>query len=186
MKPVYTFVIILFILQNVASANGIDHKEVELKFNIRDADSKNPRYELVFYRNGKKIAKRVYQKGEITLSEGEIPDGRVVESYDSGKIRNIFTYKNGKRNGIAFGFYESGKLKKEGSYLDDNPVGITKMYYENGNLMVESKIVDGKNIYYKDYYENGQLKQEVYYKGDEIIRRTYDIHGEIIQEQSSL
>lgn len=176
MKKVCIFILIIFfILQNVASANcGIDSEEVELKFSIRDADSKNPKYELVFYKNGKKIAKRIYQEGEIILSEGEIPDGQVVERYDSGKIKNIFTYKNGKRNGKAFGFYESGKLKKEVIFLDDNPIGISKMYYENGNLMVESKIVDGKNIYYKEYYENGQLKQEVYYKGDEIIRKTYE------------
>ena len=182
MNVAHFFTTILFFWQIVACSNFIDSKEVELKFRTKYADSENPRYELIFYVNDKKIARRVYEKGRTILSEGEIPDGRVVERYDSGKIRNVFTYKNGKRNGKAFGFYESGKLKKEGTYLDDNPIGITRMYYENGNLMVESKIVDGKNIYYRDYHENGQLRQEIYYKGDEIIRKTYDIHGQIIEE----
>lgn len=185
MKIVYIFALIFFVLQNLASANGgIDSEEAELKFSIRDADSKRPKYELVFYRNGKKIARRVYQGGKTILSEGEIPDGRVVERYDSGKIKNIFIYKNGKKNGKAFAFYENGKLKKEATYLDDNPTGVTKIYYENGRLMVESKIVNSKNIYYKDYYENGQLKQEIYYKGNEIIRKTYGINGEIIRGDS--
>jgi len=98
------------------------------------------------------------------------------------EIRNIFSYKSGKRNGKVFSFYENGRLKKEGTYSDDNPIGITKMYYENGNPKMESKIEDGKNLYYKEYYENGQLKQEVYYEGDEIRRKMYDISGQIINE----
>ena len=175
MKSIPILTIILFLIQILACTKITESKEIEVKLNIQNQDSKDPRYELIFYVDGKEIAKRVFEKGKNIFSEGEIPDGQVVEKYDNGNIRNMFSYKNGKRNGKAFSFYESGRLKKEGVYLDGNPIGINKKYYENGNLMVESKIKDGRNIYYKEYYENGHLKQEVYYKGDEIIRKMYVI-----------
>jgi len=181
MNRISFFTAILFFIQ-ILSCTGISaSNEIEIKFNIQNQYSKNPRYELIFYSDGKEIAKRIFEKGKTILSVGEIPDGKVIEYYYGGNIKNIFSYNNGKLNGKAFSFYENGKLKKEGIYLDDNPIGITKMYYENGKLMVEFKIENNKNVYYKDYYENGQLKQEVYYKGDEIIRTMYDINGRIIK-----
>jgi antitoxin component YwqK of YwqJK toxin-antitoxin module len=146
MKRIYVFVIILLVINSLAFANGMNSKEIELTFNIRDANKSNPKYELLFYSNGEKIAKRVYQNGKTLVVEGKIPDGRVVERYSSGKVKNIFIYVDSKRNGKALSFYKSGKLKKESTYLDDNPIGITKMYYESGSLKVESKIADGKNI----------------------------------------
>ena len=154
MKASYFFTTILTFIQILACTSISISKESELKLVINNQNSTIPRYELLFYTNGKEVAKRVYEKGKIILSEGEIPEGQVVEKYNTGNIRNIFSYKGGKRNGKAYSFYENGELKKEGIYLDDNPIGITKMYYENGNLMMESKIVGGKNIYHKDYYES--------------------------------
>jgi antitoxin component YwqK of YwqJK toxin-antitoxin module len=179
--PFFT-TIFLFFIQILSCTNIFESREVEVKFNIQDQYSKNPKYELIFSSGGEEIARRIFEKGKTILEEGEIPDGQVIEKYDSGNIRNIFSYKKGKRNGKAFSFYENGRLKKEGIYLEDNPIGITKMYYENGNLKVESKIKDGKNLYYKEYYENGQMKQEVYYKGDEIKRKMYDINGQILKD----
>jgi antitoxin component YwqK of YwqJK toxin-antitoxin module len=180
MKVIYSILIIFFVFQTAASANGIDSKGIELKFYVRNAETKNPTYELSFFENGKEIAKRIFKGGKTILEEGQIPDGVVIERYDSGKPKNILVFKNGKRNGKAIAFYESGRLKKTVTFKDDNPVGESKMYYENGNVMMESKTEDGKQVFYRDYYPNGQLKQEVYYKGDEIVRRMYDIHGKVI------
>ncbi len=170
-------------MRNVACSNGVNPKEVNLELNIINPESKTPRYELVFYENGREIARRVFESGKTISSEGEIPDGTILEYYESGRLKNIFNYTNGKRNGKALSFYESGRLRATAFYHNDNPIGITKRYYENGNLMVESKIENGKQVYYKDYYENGQLKQEIYYKGDNIIRREYDVHGRIVENQ---
>ena len=178
MKTVLFFITIIFI-QILSCTNTSESKEIEVKFNIQDQYSNNPKYELIFSSGGQVIARRTFEKGKIIFEEGEIPDGQVIEKYDNGNIRNLFSYKKGKRNGKAFSFYENGRLKMEGTYLENNPIGITKMYYENGNLMMESKIKDGKNIYYKEYYENGQMKQEVYYEGDEIRRKMYNINGQI-------
>jgi antitoxin component YwqK of YwqJK toxin-antitoxin module len=185
MKMGYLFSSMFFLLLIVSCGNNTEAEEIELKINIKNAESEKPRHELVFYLDGRKIAERVYEKGRLILSEGDIPDGKVVQRYENGKVKNIFTYKNGKRNGKAFGYYESGRLKKEVTFLDDNPIGIEKMYYENGNLMVEAEIVDGKQVFYKEYYQNGQLKQEVYYEADKIIRKIYDINGRLIHDVES-
>jgi len=175
---------IVFLGLTMLFTNDVDSGEVTLRFRtLTEPGSKIPKYELRFYENGKEIAKRIYQSGKTLLSEGKIPDGIVIELYDDGKIRNIFNYKDGRRNGRVFGYYKSGKLKAIGTYRGDNPIGIMRRYYESGNLMAEEEIVHGKPIYYKDYYENGQLKQEVYYKGDKIIRNVYDVDGRITEKQ---
>ncbi|MFC1825609.1 toxin-antitoxin system YwqK family antitoxin [Thermodesulfobacteriota bacterium] len=182
MKSITIFASFFFFIQILACTNTIESEEIDVKLNIVNRNSDNPRYELVFYHEGEKVAKRVFENGNVILTEGEIPDGQVIEKYNGGKIRNIFAYQKGKRNGKAFSFYENGKLKKESIYLNDNPVGITKMYFENGNLKMVSKTENGKNVYYKDYHENGQLKQEVYYKSNKIIRKMYDVDGRIISD----
>lgn len=183
MKNTYLTTIMLLILVMLC-ANGVDSEGVTLGFKIlTDPGSKIPKYELIFYENGKEIAKRIFQSGKTVLSEGKIPDGIVIEYYEDGEVRNIFHYRDAKRNGKAFGFYKSGKLKATGTYRNDNPIGIGKMYYENGNMMAEWEIVDGQEKFHKEYYENGHLKEETYCKGDKIIRNVYDIHGNIIHKQ---
>jgi antitoxin component YwqK of YwqJK toxin-antitoxin module len=180
MNLIYGFVIVisLLFLPNTAYTNGTNSEEIELRFYIRNPETTNPSYELLFFVSGKRIASRVFKEGKTISEEGEIPNGVVIERYDNGNTKNILIFKNGKRNGKAVGFYESGKLKKTVTFRNDNPVGETRMYYENGNLMMESRIENGKQVYYRDYYPNGQLKQEVYCKGDKIIRKMYDIDGQ--------
>ena len=126
-----------------------------LRFSKPSNDSDS--FKLDFYRDGKLIAKRYYTDGKIVISEGDIPDGIVIE-HKNGEIVNIMTYRDGKRNGPAIGFYPSGKLKVLGSYKHDNPVGVGKRYYENGKLMAEWEIIDGKETYHREYDEYGKLK----------------------------
>ena len=181
MTKVYILIVILFLLGNSAFANGVKTKELNLKFCAKNQETKSPTYELFFYANGKQIAKRVFHNGELVSKEGEIPDGVIIERYNNGRPKNVLLFKEGKRNGNAIGFYESGKLKKIVTFKDDKPVGESKMYYENGNLLMESRIENGKQVFYRDYYPNGQLKQEVHEQGDKIIRKMYDAHGQIVK-----
>jgi antitoxin component YwqK of YwqJK toxin-antitoxin module len=154
---------------------------VEVRYNVLNKEMKAPEYELTFFSMGKVIAKRVYQKGKVLVSEGNIPDGQVVEKYEDGKIKNIFNYKNGKLEGKATGYYKNGKIKIESCYENNNPVGLSKTYYEDGHLKSESEVKDGKLISYKEYYQTGQLKEEVRYRNGEGISKTYDIKGNEIK-----
>ncbi len=130
------------------------------------SQKKSSKRGIIYIKNGKVIAKRIFKDGK-TLSEGEIPDGIILERYENGKIRNVFIHSGGTRNGPALGLYLSGKMKLEVTYKDGYPSGIARRYYENGNLMVESKMINRKNIYYKEYFENGKLKEEVYHEKEE-------------------
>jgi len=99
MRIVSIIIVMLSVLQSLACANSFDCSDVELKLHVINSDSKSPQYELVFYRCGKKVARRIYNEGKTILSEGKIPDGQVVERYEDGSIKNIFIYKNGKKMG---------------------------------------------------------------------------------------
>jgi antitoxin component YwqK of YwqJK toxin-antitoxin module len=113
-------------------------------------------YDLVFKRGDKIIAKRKYSIGKALLSEGEIPDGMVVEKYPDGKAKNIMFYKNGERNGPALSLYESGRIKSQAYYKDGMTTGKGYYYFESGALKTEWEIKDGKNLYHYEYTESGK------------------------------
>ena len=163
---------------NISKTGG----EIEVKFNVSKKDTKFPEYELTFLSEDKVVARRVYKNGKIIISDGIIPDGQVVEKYENGETKNVFHYKDGKREGKATGYYENGKIKLEAMYKDDNPEGIVKTFYESGQLKTESKIIDRKKVFYKEYYKSGQLKEEIYYKNGEGISKKFDIDGKPIED----
>lgn len=180
-RCLFNMLIFLIIISACADQNepglaGAD-EEIEVRFNVLKKNTKFPEFELTFLSEDKVFARRVYKNGQTIISEGIIPDGQVVEKYENGNVKNVLHYKNGKREGKAIGYYQSGKIKIEAMYKDDNPVGLMRTFYENGQLKSESKILDGKKIYYQEYYKSGQLKEEVYYKNGEGISKTYDING---------
>ena len=65
------------------------------------------------------------------------------------------TYKNGKKNGLAYRYYENGTLRWE-------------VTFKNGKW----------NGLEKDYYESGALEQEVTYKNGKFLKGVYiDVNG---------
>ncbi|WP_171763019.1 MULTISPECIES: hypothetical protein [unclassified Vibrio] len=70
----------------------------------------------------------------------------VKEYYESGALKSVFEYRNGKREGIGRIYYESGNLKREFTYKKGKLDGIGKVYYEDGT--VDSEFT----------YQNGTLK----------------------------
>ncbi|MEK7450266.1 MAG: hypothetical protein AAB019_12390, partial [Planctomycetota bacterium] len=75
--------------------------------------------EIIYYQDGKKIAKKLFdEKGNSTI-EGKIPEGIAKDYYASGKLEDEATYKDGKQEGIHKIYYESGKLEIEGNYKND-------------------------------------------------------------------
>jgi antitoxin component YwqK of YwqJK toxin-antitoxin module len=113
-------------------------------------------YDLIFKRGEKIIAKRKYSNGKTLLSEGNIPDGMVVENYPDGKVKNIMFYKNGERNGPALSLYKSGRIKSHADYKDGNVIGKGYYYFESGAIKTEWEIKDGKNLYHWEYTESGK------------------------------
>lgn len=114
---------------------------------------------LAYYLNGKLIATRIFKDGKL-VSEGKIPDGIVVETYEEGEIRNILIFQDDVRNGPVLGLYKNGKIKVTGTYKDGHPIGVYKRYFESGNLMSEIEIKNGRHVSEKEYFEDGRLKRD--------------------------
>ena len=154
-KRVTIILIVLFIAVSLPSSATAQIVTVEFS-KIKDKATGQMIYHLVYKRGEKIIAKRSYSNGKTTLSEGQIPDGMVVENYPDGKVKNIIYYKNGKRNDPAISIYESGRIKAQAHYKDGNPTGKGFYYFESGALKTEFENKDGKNLYHYEYTESGK------------------------------
>lgn len=142
-----------------------------------------------------------------------------LEFSDYGKI--VANYKNGQLDGEYKLFSKSGQLEKEGYYKEGRQLGEWKEYkdgflletvyyteefkpkiyrewHKTGNLAIEKNYddLDKKIGTYKEYWDNGKLKEEGNFKDDKkdgkwseyditgkkLIEKTY-IDGELISEK---
>tara|TARA_Y100000385_G_scaffold285903_1_gene346756 strand:+ start:285 stop:2831 length:2547 start_codon:yes stop_codon:yes gene_type:complete len=117
-----------------------------------------------------------YENGIVLSSES---------FYDSGKTKNIWTFKDGKLNGTSKKFYESGELKNVWNYLNDELNGKSFTFFRNGN---EAEIDDYKNgeiinthvkdkfgnTIYKSNNVNKTLSLYQPYKGDDEVDELKD------------
>ncbi len=135
-------------------------------------------HEIRYMCDGKILGISVQDNGRVVHAEGGVPDGPVIGRFDNGNISDIALYRNGKYNGLALTFYPDQSVRVQAHYVDGYPEGLSTTYYQNGNVMAESEIHKKNPTFSKEYYENGRLKEEVYYEGDVIRRRSYDINGD--------
>jgi antitoxin component YwqK of YwqJK toxin-antitoxin module len=81
--------------------------------------------------------------------------------YESGKLKDEYTFKNGKGEGPLEIYYESGALKEEYTNKNGKFEGPCKTYYESGALEEEVTYKKGKREGpFKIYDEGGQLIAE--------------------------
>lgn len=58
--------------------------------------------------------------------------GASVTYYPDGKIRDVRNYKDNKSNGRHYGYWENGNAKFDFIYLNDKREGINKQWYKSG------------------------------------------------------
>ena len=92
-----------------------------------------------------------------------ILDGTIEEHYKNGKILMRTPFKNGLKNGKMEAFYESGKIKVEIPYNRGVVDGIAKEYFESGRLAKEIHYKDGKEMFYKSYFDNDNKQEKEKY-----------------------
>ena len=92
-----------------------------------------------------------------------ILDGTIEEYYKNGKILMRTPFKNGLKNGKMEAFYESGKIKVEIPYSKGIVDGIAKEYFESGRLAKEIHYKDGKEMFYKSYFDNDNKQEKEKY-----------------------
>ena len=58
--------------------------------------------------------------------------------YKNGQLWYEYTYKNGKKDGLARWWHENGQLEAEGTYKDGKLEGARRMWDDNGEFWYES------------------------------------------------
>lgn len=71
--------------------------------------------------------------------------------------KDILFKDNLKYNGKIICFFNNGKISLYQNVINGIPDGKFYSSYGNGNLKYESVIENGKEIYYKSYYESGKV-----------------------------
>lgn len=75
----------------------------------------------------------------------------------SGLYKSNILYKdNIKYNGKIICYFNNGKISLSQNVVNGIPNGKFFSSYGNGNLKYESEVKNGKEIYYKAFYENGK------------------------------
>ena len=92
-----------------------------------------------------------------------ILDGTIEEYYKNGKILMRTPFKNNLKNGKMEAFYKNGKLKIEIPYNRGVVDGIAKEYFESGRLAKEIHYKDGKEMFYKSYFDNDNKQEKEKY-----------------------
>jgi antitoxin component YwqK of YwqJK toxin-antitoxin module len=100
------------------------------------------------------IVKKVYM-GNILKGKKE---GRWKSYHSNGKKKYDENYKDGKLDGLATDWYKNGQKGLEGTYKDGKEDGLMTWWYENGQKQSEETYKNGKLISYKEWNEDGSVK----------------------------
>lgn len=119
-------------------------------------------------KNGRISKKQEYKEGQL--------DGKSVIYTDKGFIQEESEYKEGKRHGITTWYLNEEKQQGPKyvmyTYQDGKFEGVQETYYENGNIktqkMFSNNVQHGAAI---EYYEDGRIKSEANYKNGELKGR---------------
>jgi antitoxin component YwqK of YwqJK toxin-antitoxin module len=90
--------------------------------------------------------------------------GVYTKYYDSGKILETGTYKNGKLNGERKLYYENGHLMQSENYIDNKFEGAFNSFYEDGSKQQEGSYKDNMmSGLWKNYFQEPKdiVKNEI-------------------------
>ena len=104
------------------------------------------------------------------VNESEPYSGWAKEMYDSGQVKGLAQFKDGKPDGLQAMWYENGQKSEEYTYKDGKYDGLGTNWYENGQKAGEGNFKDGKpNGLAMRWYENGQKHSETNFKDGESL-----------------
>lgn len=107
--------------------------------------------------------KRFFSREDIrSYSEYYDQENCVRTYHDNGQLKSIAFIENGKHNGICTTFDETGKIISREEYADDKLNGTSNYYFDD---------------------ETTIQKQDYYYKGILIYRKSYNRNSELLKEE---
>ena len=95
----------------------------------------------------------------VYVKNNKIFNGVLIARKYGQNITGIYFYENGKNYGIANSYYENGQLYLTGNYVNDKIEGKSFEYYLNGKLKDERFYKNGVIINSMEYYQNGKKKR---------------------------
>ena len=109
-------------------------------------DSKGNIRKRIFYKDGERVASKLFSKEGNSTIEGTLPDGLVREYYDDlDIIKWEVNYTDGKRDGEYKEYYLDKQIEQSIIFKQDKRNGMTKRYSNNGTLILEADFKDGKH-----------------------------------------
>jgi len=143
--------------------------------------------EVVYYFEGREIAKTTYDAQGNKKTEGIIPNGLVKEYYQNGNLMMKAVFIGDKVEGMLNSYYENGQLMTAWNFKDNKQDGLCLTYDKTGKLKEEGYYKAGKrNGLYRLYNANGTIKGEGIYEADRRngIERLYDENGKVLVENN--
>ena len=107
------------------------------------------------------------ERGDLRcqVNESEPYSGWAKKLHESGQVRVLFQFKDGKFDGPYNAWHENGQKSVEATFKDGEPVGLMTQWYENGQKKEESIYKNGKEDGLRtQWYENGQKEDETTFK----------------------
>ena len=160
---------------------------------------------FIFDKNGVSNGNSIeyYEEGNIKSIipfKNNIVDGLTISYYENGNIKEEVHYKNDKMNGEAKSYDENGKLNGRTIFKDDIKLEeevhkeneILKNTFKNGEVVKqdicslngnikERRVLNGNEMEYSSFYENGNVKQKILTKDKVIIKeQLYARNGDIM------
>ena len=144
-----------------------------------------------------------YEEGSIESIvpyKNNVVEGLVITYYENGNIKEEVNYKNDNMNGEAKSYDENGKLNGRTIFKDDIKLEeevhkeneILKNTFKNGEVVKqdicspngnvkERRVLNGNEMEYSSFYENGNVKQKILTKDKVIIKeQLYARNGNIM------
>ena len=140
-----------------------------------------------WYENGKKESIEITYKETINIqteSDTHVtPSDEVASIFrngtsfynnDTNSIKEIYTYKNYKLEGLYQEYFENGNIRLEIEYKDGIKNGFWKKYFRQGGLMYEINYIDDKyDGEWREYWFPNVLREYSTYKNGKKIGESF-------------
>ena len=181
--------------------------DLDTSYSIGKVDFPNKLLKTYYMYNKKGVLNgdsiKYYEEGNIQSIvpyKNNLVEGLIIRYYENGNIKEEVNYKNDKMNGEAKSYDENGKLNGRTVFKDDIKLEeevhkeneILKNTFKNGEVvkqdicspngtLKERRVLNGNEMEYSTFYENGNVKQKILTKDKVIIKeQLYARNGNIM------
>ena len=181
--------------------------DLDTSYSIGKVDFPNKLLKTYYMYNKKGVLNgdsiKYYEEGNIQSIvpyKNNLVEGLIIRYYENGNIKEEVNYKNDKMNGESKSYDENGKLNGRTIFKDNIKLEeevhkeneILKNTFKNGEVvkqdicslngtLKERRVLNGNEMEYSTFYENGNVKQKILTKDKVIIKeQLYARNGNIM------